>query len=227
MSRSRSAQVGVCTRTSWVGKSSSPLAFTGADGATSVAARRRAPIAGTIHRACRRVILRPFDVSIADPSLGSTDDVPVVDTVDGVWRRRRKPRSELQSADSGAALPAVRAERALVALAVHAQQLDERLARIEARLDVETAAAATATEAQLLEMPTHDDLLEVRLHSARVAAEVSRLAVNLRAQIDDLAVRMPAERTRVLAETILDLSDGLDTQCIDLREEPDDWAATA
>ena len=76
-------------------------------------------------------------------------------------------------------------------------------------------------------MPTHDDLLEVRLHSARVAAEVSRLAVNLRAQIDDLAVRMPAERTRVLAETILDLSDGLDTQCIDLREEPDDWAATA
>ena len=155
-----------------------------------------------------------------------------------MWPRRRRSRQLQLAREPGLAtsdppLPAVRAERALVALAVHAQQLDERLARIEARLDADEAAAA-AVEAEAMEAATHDELLEVRLHSARVAAEVSRLAINLQARIDDLAVKIPdaaaradQDRARVFAETILDLSDGLDTTMIDLRDEPDDWAATA
>jgi hypothetical protein len=137
--------------------------------------------------------------------------------------------------DRTSALPAVRAERALMALAVHAQQLDERLARIEARLDADEAAAVAAAESQALETATHDELLEVRLHSARVAAEVSRMSVELQARIDDLAVQIPPvvaedrkqQRARVFAETVLDLADGLDTQYVDLRDAPGGWANTA
>lgn len=116
-----------------------------------------------------------------------------------------------------------------MALAVHAQQLDDRLARMESRLD-ELAGADVA-----LDGPTHDDLLEVRLHSARVSAELTRVAVELQARIDDLSVQMPAvvaedrrlQRARTLAETIIDLSDALDTTPIDLTGAPDAWAATA
>lgn len=138
-------------------------------------------------------------------------------------------RSRSSTAAEPAGLPAVRAERALVALAVHAQQLDGRLERMEQRLD-ELAASDPG-----LELPTHDDLLEVRLHSARVSAELARVAVEMQARIDDLAVRMPAvvaedrrqQRARTLAETIIDLSDSLDTGAIDLRADTGDWAATA
>ncbi len=128
-----------------------------------------------------------------------------------------------------AGLPAVRSERVLLALAVHSQQLDDRLARMEQT--IEALAAADLT----LELPTHHDLLEVRLHSARVSAEVARVAVELQARIDDIAVRLPSvvvesrrqARARTLAETIIDLSDALDTGPVDLRGAPDEWAATA
>ena len=116
-----------------------------------------------------------------------------------------------------------------MALAVHSQQLDDRLARMEQRLD------ELATRDDTFELPTQDDLLEVRLHSARVSAEVARVAVELQARIDDLAVQMPAvvaedraqRRARMLAETIIDLSDSLDTGPVDLRDPADAWAATA
>jgi hypothetical protein len=68
-----------------------------------------------------------------------------------------------------------------------------------------------------------------------VSAELTRVAVELAARIDDLAVQMPAvvaedrrlQRARTLAETIIDLSDSLDTMPLDLADEPGDWAATA
>ena len=140
-------------------------------------------------------------------------------------RFRLRPRRVTQPA----ALPAVRTERALVALAIHSQQLDERLSRMEQRLDV------LASDERDLELPTQDDLLEVRLHSARVSAELTQVAVELQARIDDLAVQMPAvvaedrrmRRARTLAETIIDLSDSLDTTPLDLDGERDEWAATA
>ena len=138
-------------------------------------------------------------------------------------------RLRRQRAAEPAGLPALRTERALVTLAVHSQQLDERLARMEHRL------GELASGDALVDLPTHDDLLEVRLHSARVSAELTQVAVELQARIDDLAVRMPAvvaedrrqRRARTLAETIIDLSDGMDTTPVDLDGEPGDWAATA
>ena len=52
--------------------------------------------------------------------------------------------------------------------------------------------------------------------------------------MDELTAQMPAavvesrrqERARTLAETIIDLSDSLDTGTIDLRDGHDDWATT-
>ena len=161
-----------------------------------------------------------------------------------MWLRFRSRRSRSGSAPATtepAGLPAVRAERVLVALAVHAQQIDDRLARIEHGLSarvtqLELDAANRHDDAdQLLEMATQDDLLAVQLHSARVSAELTRVAVEMQARIDDLAVQMPnavaedrrLQRARTLAETILDLSDSIDTGPDDLRTEPGDWAATA
>jgi hypothetical protein len=140
-----------------------------------------------------------------------------------LWPRPRRDPAP------AATVPALRTDRVLVALAIHAQQLDERLARMEHR--IEEVASTDVT----LELPTHDDVLEVRLHSARVSAELARVAVELQGRIDDLAVRMPAvvaedrrlRRARTLAETIIDLSDSLDTTDVDLDGEPGEWAATA
>src|SRR5688572_12141972 len=138
-------------------------------------------------------------------------------------------RLRSRRAAAPASVPALRTERALVALAIHSQQLDERLGRMEQRLD------ELASEERGLDIPRPDDLLEVRLHSARVSAELTQVAVELQARIDDLAVRMPAvgaedrrqQRARTLAETIIDLSDSLDTTPVDLDGEPGEWAATA
>jgi hypothetical protein len=106
-----------------------------------------------------------------------------------------------------------RVERALVALAVYAQQLDDRLERIERRLD-QAADAAEATA----DGPTHADVLEVRVHSAKVAAELTRVSVELRAEIEHAVKQAGAKRehherrVNTLAEQIIDLSDALDTQ---------------
>lgn len=102
---------------------------------------------------------------------------------------------------------APRTERALVALAVHAQQLDGRIARLERRLD-------EATEASL-DHPSHGDVLEVRVHSAKVAAELARVTVELRSEIDAVRERLPdpahEDRLRTFAESVLELSDAIDT----------------
>jgi hypothetical protein len=120
------------------------------------------------------------------------------------WRRRRR-------AASTELVVAPRLERALVAIASHAEQLDGRLLRLERQLEVAT-----------IDLPTQEDLLEVRVHSARVAAELARVTVELRAEIEDrvAAAAVRESRLRTLAESIADLSDSLDTH-------PSDWAASA
>jgi len=120
------------------------------------------------------------------------------------WRKRRRTASTeivLQP----------RVERALVAIASHAEQLDGRVLRLERQL-----------EDAAVHLPTHEDLLEVRMHSARVAAELARVTVELRAEIEDrvAASAVKESRLRTLAESIADLSDALDTT-------PQDWAASA
>jgi hypothetical protein len=102
---------------------------------------------------------------------------------------------------------APRVERALVALVVHAQQIEGRIDKLERRLD-EVAESG-------LDAPTHSDVLEVRMHSAKVAAELARVSVELRAEIDRAVVRVTeptAEeiRLRTFAEAVLEMSDRLD-----------------
>jgi uncharacterized coiled-coil protein SlyX len=128
------------------------------------------------------------------------------------WRRRSG------KADHGhttlAVVPSQRVERALIAIALQTQRLDDRIDRLERRL----ADQADMTDA----LPTHDDVMDVRLHSARVAAELARVAVELRGEIEHrLAEARPPQSARdrrlaLLAETIIDLSDGIDTLPSDL-----------
>ena len=100
---------------------------------------------------------------------------------------------------------APRVERALITIAVHAQQLDDRVMRLERRIDEVVDDAGKA--------PTHEDLLEVRMHSARVAAELTRLGVALRAEIDEAGRHDPTPEQQQLlhfAEQVRVLSGQLD-----------------
>ena len=65
-----------------------------------------------------------------------------------------------------------------------------------------------------LDAPTHDDVLEVRLHSARVAAELARVTVELRAEIEHArTVGTATLRTGTSAvDNVVDLSDRADTR---------------
>ena len=86
--------------------------------------------------------------------------------------------------------------------------------------------------------PTHDDVVQVRVHSARVAAELARVSVELRAEIEHAvqtaraaqAAGVRNRRIDTLAEQIIDLSDGIDTTPADVARHEDEsssgWAAT-
>src|SRR3954452_23026135 len=121
------------------------------------------------------------------------------------WRKRRRATASTEI------VLQPRVERALVAIASHAEQLDGRILRLERQLEDAT-----------IHLPTQEDLLEVRVHSAKVAAELARVTVELKAEIEDrvAASAVKESRLRTLAESIADLSDSLDTT-------PQDWAASA
>lgn len=72
-----------------------------------------------------------------------------------------------------------RTERALKMLASQSAQMHSQVVQLERRVD-------SLADALLdrMDVPTNDDLLEARMHSARVAAELSRLEVNLAARLD-------------------------------------------
>jgi uncharacterized coiled-coil protein SlyX len=128
------------------------------------------------------------------------------------WRRRSVDMEHPQT--MLAVVPSQRVERALVALAMQTQRLDDRIDRLERRL----ADQCDVTDG----LPTHGDVMDVRLHSARVAAELARVAVELRAEFEQRISEthpVPSARDRrlaLLAETIIDLSDGFDTLPSDL-----------
>lgn len=72
-----------------------------------------------------------------------------------------------------------RDERILLLLFSQFQLLNERLTRLESRLD--------AAVHEAFSHPDQEDILELRLHSARLAAELSRVTVELRSEIAELA----------------------------------------
>src|SRR3954454_8704852 len=138
----------------------------------------------------------------------STDSSVRPDTVGRMrWRRQRQEARVTASHPAAHPVLAPRVERALVTLAVQAQQLDERIDRIERRMDELTIVVAETD----VHVPTHDDLLEVRLHSAKVAAEVARVNIELRGEIEQALNRRQQRDRRIdtLAEQIIDLSDSL------------------
>ena len=118
--------------------------------------------------------------------------------------------------------PAVRVERYVVALAFHAAQLEDRIGQLE-------RAAAVQADAHL-DLPTHGDLLDVRLHSSRVSADLGRLALELRAEVaeikdeadraarkaeraaDAAALAQDPDRLVELAEQLLEMADALDAK---------------
>ncbi len=118
--------------------------------------------------------------------------------------------------------PAVRVERYVAALAFHAAQLEDRIGQLERAADDQVDAH--------LDLPTHTDLLEVRLHSSRVSADLGRLALELRSEVaeikdeadraarkveraaDAAALAQDPERLVELAEQLLEMADALDAK---------------
>lgn len=111
------------------------------------------------------------------------------------WLRRRRtvePGSS-SSGSSAALVPLVpaasleRTERALRMLATQSAQLHGQVTSLEHRVD-----ALADALLDRLDVPSFDDLLEARSHSARVAAELARLEVNLAARLDAVRAELRA-----------------------------------
>ena len=94
------------------------------------------------------------------------------------WLRRRRAKPALIAPSTEIDM-VPRVERALMMLAAHAQQIEDRLVRIEERVDhVVLSSVDVATQA---------DVMEMRVHSARVAADLARLEHELRGDIERAA----------------------------------------
>lgn len=111
----------------------------------------------------------------------STPEIPapadVGRPVDGPNAGVKEPSRDLVPMVSGQSLE--RTERALKMLATQSAQLHGHVVQLEHRVD-----ALSDALLDRMDVPSNGDLLEARMHSARVAAELSRLEVNLAARLD-------------------------------------------
>jgi hypothetical protein len=85
---------------------------------------------------------------------------------------------------------------------VRRRELEARLLRLERRMeDTEDTVAASLGVDRIDELAqrvgelsitaiTHDDVLQVRVHAARLAAELTRVRAELQAEIDQLAATL-------------------------------------
>jgi hypothetical protein len=89
-----------------------------------------------------------------------------------------RPRASAPPLDASTALTR-RDEKIMLMLAIQTQQLNDRIARLEDRFE--------HILRDSMAQPDQQDLLELRLHSARLAAELSRVTIELRAEISELA----------------------------------------
>jgi hypothetical protein len=112
-----------------------------------------------------------------------------------VGLRKRTQRQPIDAPVSSSTALRPRDEKILLMLAVQTQQLNDRLTRLEDRFEVSLRDS--------LAQPDQQDLLELRLHSARLAAELSRVTLELRTEINQLA----SARGEVLDLTALDAPD--------------------
>jgi hypothetical protein len=95
--------------------------------------------------------------------------------------RQRAAGSSLAARAAAGSGLALRDEKILVMLAMQSQQINDRLTRLEERFE--------ASVRDSMAQPDQQDLLELRLHSARLAAELSRVTIELRAEINELAAK--------------------------------------
>lgn len=102
-------------------------------------------------------------------------EVPAAEAAAG--QATARPGTDLVPLVSGQSL--ARTERALKMLAAQSAQLHSQVVSLERRVD-----ALSDALLDRLDVPSQGDLLEARSHSARVAAELSRLEVNLAARLD-------------------------------------------
>lgn len=93
-----------------------------------------------------------------------------------------------------------RTERALKMLASQSAQLHGYIVQLEHRID-----ALSASLLDQLDVPSYQDVLDARMHSAKVAAELSRLEVNLAARLE--AVHSQLRRLEGAQIAPLDLRD--------------------
>ncbi|MDZ7674249.1 MAG: hypothetical protein U5K30_04180 [Acidimicrobiales bacterium] len=129
----------------------------------------------------------------------------------GWFRRRRDKTTTSPPGDQArgedrhlpvpvASAPALaRTERALQMLATQSAQLHSSIVQLEHRID-----AMSQSLLEQMDRPSYDDVLEARMQTAKVAAELSRLEVNLAARIDTLRGQPPSEidlRTLTPADT--------------------------
>lgn len=107
------------------------------------------------------------------------------------WFRRSRSAS---TTDAGPSLvPAAivsaasiaRTERALQMLASQSAQLHSSIVRLEHRVD-----AMSTSMLERIDGPSYQDMVRARLETAKVAAELSRLEVNLACRIDDLRAQV-------------------------------------
>ncbi|MEO8693843.1 MAG: hypothetical protein ABI658_10015 [Acidimicrobiales bacterium] len=107
--------------------------------------------------------------------------------------RRRRDRVVAARVSVAPPPPHTNTEDLVFGLLRQTQHLNDRLSRLEERFEANLKASLSQADS--------NDLIELRLHSARLAAELSRVTVELRAEIDDLArSRTVAERISRLAE---------------------------
>ena len=129
----------------------------------------------------------------------------------GWFRRSRSVDTATTTADEDApgerhlpvpvapAAQLARTERALQMLAAQSAQLHTSVVHLEHRVD-----ALSAAVADQLDRPSYDDLLATRVHSARTAAELARLEVNIAARLEQVRDEM-AELRRHGSEVDVDL----------------------
>ncbi len=116
----------------------------------------------------------------------------------------RSPRREHNATDEIRPIPQ-NIERALISLTRQVHDLSVRLRALEARVE--------EIHESVQHGPSHGDLLEVRIHSAKLAAELARTTVELRGEIGmatDEARKAAIARSREHAdELVIDLRDSV------------------
>lgn len=109
------------------------------------------------------------------------------------WFRRSRAANETPADGDQSLVPAsivsaasiARTERALLMLASQSAQLHASIVRLEHRVD-----AMSTSILEQVDAPSYEEMVQARLETAKVAAELSRLEVNLACRIDTLRAQV-------------------------------------